>query len=713
MRRLRTALLLLVPLALAGGALLCCRTFTPAPAPRAVATPPVSAPRVAAVEIPRAPAPQPPGPQLVGHVVDYDHHAVPGAKVTLDGTRTTLSDDDGEFAFPDVTPGLHHASAENGQGYGEDEVTLDRPAQIELLTGPPMVVHVVDLAGAPIAGAKVQALYTRQTDRDGRAWFRRVSKGLIAISVEAAGFMSRERGLTLSDDPRHAMQIEIKLAPSVLIGGIVLDQDGSPVPGAEIYAHSHGLSDFIKYDNADDQGHFRLDGFGPGPIELSAWSAFDVPAPGPPIVIGKTPRVERGGTVAGIAVDPQGHPLAGVHVSTTPAPGDGQITDDSGRFEQLGVKPGKAFVDASTATLGTQTKILFMPRHGRVEVRLVMTESSLAGTVTTSDGTPAAGARVIADGPIDGNDVNSHQLDAGDAGQFDFHGLPPGTYSVWFTRSFGHGHPSSPIKVRTGTRNLALVVPDIASVHGRVVQDGKPVEFFGVSVAGDAPVPQHTRDGRFVLDDVEQSTFAIAIVGPTFQRRVIENVTVTPDRLTNLGDIRVTAGRIVRGRVVDASGAPVAGAAVVVQPGAAFATTVTLGTQNAGMRGVESDQVGAFELAGLPDDTAALTIQASAPGHGIAPPRPVTGSLIELVLAATGSITGTVVNDPPGYIWHIVRVTSVTDGHSYETSTKDGEFAIEQLSPGDYQAVLDDDDRTATTFHVAPGQATTVAMTRL
>jgi hypothetical protein len=318
MRRLRTVILILLPLAVAGGALLCCRTFTPEP--RAVATPPVIAPRVAAVEIPPASVALPPAPELVGHVVDYYQHPVAGAKVTLDGTRTTTSDDDGGFAFPDVTPGLHHASVEKGTGYGEAEVTIDQPAQIELFTGPKLGVHVVDRAGAPIAGATVRALATKQTDADGRVWYRAVSKGLCQIEVEAPGFMSIERGVTLSDDPRHVNVVEFKLAPSVLIGGIVLDQDGSPVPDAEIYAHSHGLSDFIKYDKADDQGHFRLDGFGPGPIELSAWGTFDVPAPGPPIVIGKTPRldlvlrVERGGTITGVAVDPQGHPLAGVHV---------------------------------------------------------------------------------------------------------------------------------------------------------------------------------------------------------------------------------------------------------------------------------------------------------------------------------------------------------------------------------------------------------------
>lgn len=340
-----------------------------------------------------------------------------------------------------------------------------------------------------------------------------------------------------------------------------------------------------------------------------------------------------------------------------------------------------------------------------------MKDSSLAGSVTTSDGTPVGDVRVIAEGPIDGNDVNAHDVDTDDAGEFDFHGLPPGAYKLSFARNREGSQFSSPVIVHTGNRDLALVAPDITSVHGRVVQDGKPVAFFGVSAADAPPVPQHTRDGRFALDDVEPGTIAIAIVGPTFERRVIANVTVAPDRPTDLGDIDVTAGRIVRGRVVDASGAPVAGAAVVVQAGAAFATTATLETESAGMRGAASDDTGAFELAGLPDNTAGLTIQASAPGHGLAPPRPLAGSTIELVLAATGSVTGTVVNDPPGQIWHLVHVTSATDGHSYETSTHEGEFAIEQLSPGDYKAVLDDDERTATTFHVAPSQTTTVAMT--
>jgi hypothetical protein len=115
-------------------------------------------------------------------------------------------------------------------------VALERRAEIELLAGPKLAVHVVDLSGAPIAGARVRARYWRETDRDGRVLFRAVSMAQIQI------------------------------------------------PGAEIYAHSRGPSDFIQFDKANGQGHWQLDCFGPGPIALSARNELDVPVPAPPIV---------------------------------------------------------------------------------------------------------------------------------------------------------------------------------------------------------------------------------------------------------------------------------------------------------------------------------------------------------------------------------------------------------------------------------------------
>lgn len=103
------------------------------------------------------------------------------------------------------------------------------------------------------------------------------------------------------------------------------------------------------------------------------------------------------------------------------------------------------------------------------------------------------------------------------------------------------------------------------------------------------------------------------LVGPGFQRQVLDGVRAVPGRTTDLGEIAVSAGQSLRGRVVTASGAPVVGAAVVVHIRNGPVTEVTLSAENADVRGARSDASGRFEIAGLPDDIAELEIRPSTP----------------------------------------------------------------------------------------------------
>ena len=92
--------------------------------------------------------------RLEGQAVDSDGHPIGGARVTLDGTRTTTSELDGSFGFDGLADGTYTVSAETDELYGEDaEVRLDDtsdPVSIRMTSGPAIVVHVVEHAGLPV-----------------------------------------------------------------------------------------------------------------------------------------------------------------------------------------------------------------------------------------------------------------------------------------------------------------------------------------------------------------------------------------------------------------------------------------------------------------------------------------------------------------------------------------------------------------------------------
>lgn len=676
--------------------------------------------------------------RLTGRLVDTQQRSIGGATITLDGTRTTTSEADGSFAFKELAPGSYQLTAEHGAAYGETAVLLDDgsdPAVIMLRVGPTLVIHVVDRTSAPVLGVKVRPLrgLDALTDRLGTVTFRGLSFGTACVDIVALGYASEHLAIDVGDDPRLTIHKKVVLQPGAPIGGIVVDQDGAPVADAWVEVASSRGSDHV---GADDHGRWKLEGLGAGKLRLTASS--DANRAVPDLVVpfdGTTPQLDlvihtaRGATIGGVAVDAAGKPLADVTVYASETDLDTGwasnrgVTDERGRFQVAGFAAGKAKIEAWTDTLGTPTQTVEVPRRGHVEVRLVMVESGISGVVTNLAGDPVANARVTADGP-------GYASDYSDAsGHFDLKGVPPGDYRVIVKRDsavdvelgLADAHA---VAVHSGDHHVSLVLPDAASITGRVVLNGRPVEYFGVAVAKGPtafPEPRVASDGRFVLGDLQPASEwpelrSIVLVGPSFQRKVIEDVLVTTGRPTDLGDIEVTAGKTVRGRVVDASGTPISGATVVVQSGDLLETEVSLRKQNDGSRGTRSDASGHFEIAGLPDDIADLQIQAQNPEHGLGLPRPLTAADldrdIQIVLAATGSVAGSVIEDNLKAT-HVIRLMSLADGRERIEFTSQGEFSITQLPPGDYRAWFDSTvlAMPPVTFHIEANQTTALSFT--
>jgi protocatechuate 3,4-dioxygenase beta subunit len=651
--------------------------------------------------------------RIDGRAVDPHDRAIAGARITLDDALATTSDDEGRFAFGHIAAGDHVVRADAGPAYGEGSVTVkDAPAvlAITLVTGPTLIVHVVDPAGVAIAGATVSApLHVDTlTDAGGEVTLRGLKLRADVIDVSASGRASARVLIDAGDDAHRTMTRRIVLRPAVAIGGIVLDEADLPVAEASVEVRSSsGWSDTTTSDPA---GRWRLDGFGVGTLTLEASSSKTIEVPVPPVSLdGAGPRldlvvrVERGATITGLTVDAAGAPVGEIGVR---ASSRSTVSDSRGRFSIERLAPGETTIDASSDRLGTEPRTVQLRRGGHADLRLVMVASTLAGRVVDGHGAPIPNVGVSADG------VNRAFVVTDEQGEFDFGGVPPGEYRLSARRDGERVNEAAEPRViaHSGDRHVVLHLPEDATLSGRVVLDGHPVTHFGVALATDPAEPDRfqqlqpfqVEDGRFELAGLRDGSYGIAIVGPEFERHV-ERVVVSGGQAATLGDIAVTAGRRLRGRVVDQMGAPVADATVVVTRRLSPYSDASLSSALDGARCARSDPAGRFELAGLPAELAGMSIRARN-DDALSRPRTVDdadlGHDLELVVEATGSATGVIA----GALERVqfVRVTQLATGQSFSHIAHDGSVTFAQLPVGDYVATLVQGDELVppVEFHV-------------
>lgn len=654
--------------------------------------------------------------RLLGRTVDPDGVPIGGTTITLNGARTTTSAGDGLFEFPGLAEGDYSLTAEQGNYYGEmtDHVlpTDVEPDRLIMRDGPTVTLHVVDRNGLPIFGAKVECNDHNDgyTDRDGVLRERGASFGFTRFSVSAAGYASQDVRVDAGDDPRRSVEHHIVLQPAHSLGGIVVGPDDKLVGGVQVtvQATSGDWSDSVA---ADGSGHWQIAGFGPGNVAITASGGAYVSAPDQIISLDDSPhtdlvvRVELGASIGGIVVDAAGNPIAKATVDVDTSPNVETALD--GTFLVAGVGSGDHRVNVTTEKLGAAPQHVLIHGSEHAELRFQLAPSSISGIVVDGQGKPAADVVVHADGAM------SPSVRTDETGHFDLEGIPPGSYVLTADRMETTLSDPKGVKVQSGDHDVRLEIPDSGSITGRVVMNGTPVDYFGVAIGEDSddlrswPMsdPVRSSDGRFTKTHLWPRRLMVAIVGPGFERKVIQHVAVPDGGQIDLGDIAVSPGRVLRGHVVDESGAPVADAAVIAQATDSDATEVSLDHDLYGSRGVRSDAAGAFELAGLPADAAGMFVQASTSDR-VAAVRQLTAADLDadvrIVVQVTGSVDGTVHNASAGAV-SFVRIVSPADpDHEHSDFTdRDGHFHFDLIPPGDYVAKLADVIAAPVVFHVA------------
>lgn len=179
---------------------------------------------------------------------------------------------------------------------GAAPATEELAAPVEAPAGPRLHGRVLDPNGRPIAGATVIAGDGRgfpldvvgpvprflkraraETDAEGRYELAGLAAGSLRMLVRAPGFApSEEADVPVPDTATFELE-DVVLQPGALLTGVVVDPDGTGVPGAKLYLESPGdfrMRAFLSEDMevrpsavTDPGGRFRID-----ELALGAWN---------------------------------------------------------------------------------------------------------------------------------------------------------------------------------------------------------------------------------------------------------------------------------------------------------------------------------------------------------------------------------------------------------------------------------------------------------
>lgn len=264
--------------------------------------------------------------ELLGTVQDEDGRAIAGARLRT-STDETLSDDEGQFRLALASSWSQHRVSVLASGFAAATVVVDQPddahtTRVSVTLEPERVLsgRVLDEQDIPLEGASVRAFGFEQgtatTDSDGR--FQIMG---LARSDEQPGLVAEKAGYLLTSVQAVGEDVEIVLRRGAPLEGLVVDEDGVPLAGAELYVGTgaHSIESVHSWSDVDGSFHFdavptgqrwlvtKVAGF---PVDRRRVAVASDGAAAAPLMI----VLGRGRSLVGRVVDEQGRAIAGARV---------------------------------------------------------------------------------------------------------------------------------------------------------------------------------------------------------------------------------------------------------------------------------------------------------------------------------------------------------------------------------------------------------------
>ncbi len=653
---------------------------------------------------------------------------------------------DGTFKLGGLAEGFYavraaseaHASVRlSGVAAGRSDVEITLPKG-ESVTG--VVLNGIDdspLEGAEIALAESSAHTpipekTVHSAADGRFELRGVEfrRGLVLL-VSHVDFRGRPLRVSMEDDTRD---VEVRLQPSILVAGIVLDAERKPVRSARVALEGQYRDSAPVRSEAD--GSFSLeissmfreqsglqyvvasDGRrGIGRVELPRDSGRHVDVDELEIVLEPTTTVE------GDVRSADGNPVAGAIVTlqrrTNAGDARGPLrrshSTRDGSFRILGLEPGVYAAHVVALGYAETTADIDVRSSRHTETFVLDRGIDLEGEVVDTAGDPVAGADVFLLATIEGDRLDEGSIHEGrkaqgetrfttrtdENGIYVFRNLPE---TEWTVYAHSSGFDASDLAVvPPGEEPPELVLARFGRVFGRVVSDatGEPLPSFRVhlnlaknrrGIGGSGmllPRQYATRDGSFLVEGVAPGEYFIVVEAPGHSYWGRE-FTVPHGGDAKI-DARLDPGRILRGVVLDRkSNAPVPGVRVFAsnRAGKAWSRRVMPEelndtTNEEGEFAIRSVQPGRYSLwIHHPTYFAEQKrMKAEIPADGEASP-------LEIGVLPSGTVTGTIrLLTKRNSFNRSVRLTrpGETDAAHWSRIDESGKYRIRSVVPGTYE----------------------------
>ncbi len=647
------------------------------------------------------------GLAIRGRVRDREGHGIAGASVNAllresgaPSAGEAVTEADGKFLVGGLGTGRHNVTL-TAPGYAAAYATATpggEPLELVLEPGGEIAGRIVDAGGAPVDEAQVSAedpsrprgrgrsFGGRAEEGDGGFVLRDLPAGTYALSVRAAsrGEASMSGVRVAAGQPTNVGTIT--LGRGGVVQGVVVDAEGSGIPGATVSAEKDARRRTGQLQTqTGSTGAFEIQGVPIGPVYASA--SHPAYAEGRDVATTVDPEKEpvpvrlvlvRGGRVEGRALYRDGRAFAGGRVTFySLEPGgvgmrwETAAISADGSFVLDHMSPGRtmvnlmAFTPASPMVIGSSANVLTGVASREVEVREGETTSGdislrdvlVTGRVTRA-GQPEPGilvgvtsgqvsavmswvgptaARALAPGPP------LHAAISRDDGSYELLVFTPGKSHVEM-RSSGQSHPRREVEIPDVDRFELDLELGAATVSGIVVDrdGGSPVPDASVALRKtdatnktDATKEWSGRaesgpDGRFSIA-AEPGEYRLEAQASDRQPTSLP-LSVGPAGVADLR-VELDRGLEIRGRLLDASGRPAARVPMRVAP-----------ADGEGGGFVDSAADGSFRIGGLAPEPHLLVGGSELAGYAVRSGVVPGGDPIVLALRPPGRIAVRVVD---------------------------------------------------------------------
>lgn len=526
--------------------------------------------------------------------------AIVDARSSANDVRNDAANGDEEKNGSDAAHGREAASAGNAGGNAEaaagaDAVDAPLPRAVS-------VVATDARTGEPVRGARVEfedvvhgsmprkpgERYERHrtTDAEGVARVEDAPQGRVSVSVFGEGYANAGRIVDLGENDAA---FAVDLQPGATILGTVRDEEGNALAGAEIRCNYSSTTPCDFETQTDAQGNYEI----PHVAFAEAMSSLELRADGfeplqsyreiapPPGTVRHRVDFEmrRAKTYRGVVVSSaSGEPIPHARVH-----GMGRLhldpfarADEHGRFEITGEYAREGTV--AVAAEGFAPSIAGLLADKETTVRLAA-GWSVAGIVVDAQGNPVRGATAAVRDMSSGIFVPA--IPVADDGTFDIRDLPKDAAIGFEAPGFS---PTGDVLKAQGQVGAVVTMDAEGWVAGRVADaaTGEPVTSFVVRVdfcrekqEGDRSttlnmslnnpgVTFDEADGAFRVGPLAAgSAWTLTVQAEGYAEHVVPRAVALPEPAAAEVLLERADGSV-RGRVVDAEGAPVAGAVMTL-----------------------------------------------------------------------------------------------------------------------------------------------------